>query len=865
MTPSRILVVEDNPLNLKLVRDVLQFAGYDVVEAQSGEEGLRAAQTDPPDLVLMDLQLPGIDGIRNAAQVAAGRSRQGRAGRRRHRLRHGRGPTAGIVGRLRRFRREADQCAGVAGAGRGVSDRGTSEAGGHDDGPTRDRAGGRRSADQPAAPRRRPHPPRASGHHHFLWGGSTLVARDRGRRHRPARHPDAGDGRPRSLSQDPGHACDGIPSGRDDHGQRKRTTARRARIGSRRLRHQALRPERAAGPGGVTGPDQAIPRHHPAAGRRARRVERRARDPGRHAARELERTSRLRHFLSPQLADLVVGDEDLLRSHRREIVVVFTDLRNFTPFAEASEPEEVMGVLGEYHRAIGALVHAYNGTLERFTGDGIMVFFNDPVPCDDAAERAVRMSIDIRDEVRKLSAGWLRKGHDLGLGIGIAQGFATLGRIGFEGRSDYSAIGSVTNLAARLCGDAEAWQVLVTDRVLARRRGHDGIGDRRRLAAQGIQPLGAGSQHHGDTRQVGGGMTRVQTAGRPLSGLSEEERYRYFDDLQLTMPTVWESMRLGFDDESVVVVPSISIEGPSGRSGTIMQAMEERALFLLLLLRQPRLRMIYVTSQPVSEAIVQYYLGLLPGVIPSQARARLTLVPVGDASPESLSAKLLARPRLMREIRRHDPQSGQKSPDPVQHHTAREGCRAVPRHPDVRRGSPARGPRQQDRLPQDVRGARRAVPGRRGGSPHGGRDRGGRAEHARATAVADRGDREAQRGRLGFRQRSGGSARAARLRFAGRGGGDQGAAARHAAGVGEADAGGLPGRVRGARRHRRGADHRGRADQSQCPDARAARRHRRTAVHPRSAARRQERSDISRLRVPGGSRHTPRRSPSPRW
>jgi hypothetical protein len=153
-------------------------------------------------------------------------------------------------------------------------------------------------------------------------------------------------------------------------------------------------------------------------------------------------------------------------------------------------------------------------------------------------------------------------------------------------------------------------------------------------------------------------MTRVQTAGRPLSGLSEEERYRYFDDLQLTMPTVWESMRLGFDDESVVVVPSISIEGPSGRSGTIMSAMEERALFLLLLLRQPRLRMIYVTSQPVSEAIVQYYLGLLPGVIPSQARARLTLVPVGDASPESLSTKLLARPRLMREIREMIPNPG---------------------------------------------------------------------------------------------------------------------------------------------------------------------------------------------------------------
>ncbi|MHC9293240.1 adenylate/guanylate cyclase domain-containing protein [Mycobacterium sp. LTG2003] len=182
---------------------------------------------------------------------------------------------------------------------------------------------------------------------------------------------------------------------------------------------------------------------------------------------ELERTNRLRHFLSPQLADLVVGDEELLRSHRREIVVFFADLRNFTPFAETSEPEEVMGVLAEYHREMGSLVHAYEGTLERFTGDGVMVFFNDPIPCDDAAERAVRMAIGIRDVVRDLAGGWLRRGHDLALGMGIAQGFATLGRIGFEGRFDYSAIGSVTNLAARLCSEAGPWQVLVTDRVLA--------------------------------------------------------------------------------------------------------------------------------------------------------------------------------------------------------------------------------------------------------------------------------------------------------------------------------------------------------------------------------------------------------------
>jgi class 3 adenylate cyclase/CheY-like chemotaxis protein len=182
---------------------------------------------------------------------------------------------------------------------------------------------------------------------------------------------------------------------------------------------------------------------------------------------ELERTNRLRHFLSPQLADLVVGDENLLRSHRREIVVFFADLRNFTPFAQNSEPEEVMGVLAEYHREMGALVHGYGATLERFTGDGIMAFFNDPIQCDDPAERAVGMALDIREAVRGLALGWHRRGHDLAVGMGIAQGFATLGRIGFEGRYDYSAIGSVTNLAARLCGEAGPWQVLVTDRVLA--------------------------------------------------------------------------------------------------------------------------------------------------------------------------------------------------------------------------------------------------------------------------------------------------------------------------------------------------------------------------------------------------------------
>ena len=184
---------------------------------------------------------------------------------------------------------------------------------------------------------------------------------------------------------------------------------------------------------------------------------------------QIERMGRLRRFLSPQLAELIVdsGDESFLQSHRREIVVVFCDLRGFTPFAEASEPEEVMGVLEEYHAALGDLIFRFAGTLERFAGDGLMVFFNDPVLCDDGPARAIRMSVAMRTRVRGLAESWARQGHDLALGIGIAQGYATLGRIGFDGRHDYAAIGSVTNLASRLCTDAEPWQILVTERVFS--------------------------------------------------------------------------------------------------------------------------------------------------------------------------------------------------------------------------------------------------------------------------------------------------------------------------------------------------------------------------------------------------------------
>jgi class 3 adenylate cyclase/ActR/RegA family two-component response regulator len=184
---------------------------------------------------------------------------------------------------------------------------------------------------------------------------------------------------------------------------------------------------------------------------------------------QLERLSRLKRFFSPHLAELIVagGADDPLRTHRREITVVFLDLRGFTTFAETAEPEEVMGVLREYHGEMGRLVLEHDGTLERFTGDGMMIFFNDPIEVPNPAERAVRMAVAMRDRVASLAGGWLKRGWELGLGVGIAQGYATIGAIGFEGRWDYGAIGTVTNLAARLCGEAKAGQVLVSSRVAA--------------------------------------------------------------------------------------------------------------------------------------------------------------------------------------------------------------------------------------------------------------------------------------------------------------------------------------------------------------------------------------------------------------
>jgi class 3 adenylate cyclase len=188
---------------------------------------------------------------------------------------------------------------------------------------------------------------------------------------------------------------------------------------------------------------------------------------------EIERMRRLKRYLSPQIAETLIQSEEdaLFKSHRREITVVFLDLRGFTAFSDSAEPEEVMELLRGYHAEMGRLVFKFEGTLERFAGDGIMVFFNDPIPCEDHTERAVRMAVEMRAKVQELRAGWLKKGYDLDLGIGLAASYATLGNIGFEERMDYGAVGNVTNLASRLCDEAKGGQIVTNQKTLSKVEG----------------------------------------------------------------------------------------------------------------------------------------------------------------------------------------------------------------------------------------------------------------------------------------------------------------------------------------------------------------------------------------------------------
>ena len=183
---------------------------------------------------------------------------------------------------------------------------------------------------------------------------------------------------------------------------------------------------------------------------------------------EIERISRLRRFLPPQVADLIVasGSEKELESHRREITALFCDLRGFTGFSESADPEDVMTLLRQYHEAVGTIIHKHGGTLERYAGDGVMVIFNDPVQVENPALAAVKMALEMRIGLTALCSRWRRLGHEIGFGIGISHGYATLGTIGFEGRFDYAAIGTVSNVASRLCDEASSGQILISPRVL---------------------------------------------------------------------------------------------------------------------------------------------------------------------------------------------------------------------------------------------------------------------------------------------------------------------------------------------------------------------------------------------------------------
>ena len=336
-TPPRLLVADDNPLNVDILRTRLAAQGYEVLTATDGEAALALARAEQPDLLLLDVMMPGLDGLEVCRRLKGD-------------------PTLPFMPVVL-VTAKADSRDVVAGLDAGADEYLT------------------KPVDQGA-----------------------LVARVKSMLRIKALH-DTVENQAAAL------------------GEWNRTLESRVR----------------------------------------QQVE------------QLERLGRLKRFFSPQLADAIVqgGAEDPLRTHRREVTVVFADLRGFTAFAETAEPEEVMAVLRDYHGEMGRLILAHEGTLERFTGDGLMVFFNDPVPVPDAPARAVRMAVAMRDRVAELAAGWRREGYELDLGLGIARGYATLGAIGFEGRWDYAALGTVTNLAARLCGEARAGQILVAHRVLA--------------------------------------------------------------------------------------------------------------------------------------------------------------------------------------------------------------------------------------------------------------------------------------------------------------------------------------------------------------------------------------------------------------
>jgi len=334
-SPARILIVDDNPTNRDLLTTRLSTHGYDLIEAADGEEAIEAVRAKSPDLILLDVVMPKLDGIEATKQLKS-------------------------------------------------------------------------DASLPFIP-------------------IVLV----------------------TSKTDSNDVVAGLEAGADEYLTKPvDQTALLARVKSM-LRVKEMHDKIAAQAADLATWNKTL--------------EQRVSDQ----LSQIERVSRLKRFLAPQIAELIVaGDnEHVLRSHRRDISVVFGDLRGFAGFAESAEPEEVIALLDEYHTNLGPLVHKYEGTLERFLGDGFLVLFNDPLPCADPAVRAVKMALEMRDRFGELSGRWLNRGYELGFAMGIAHGYATLGRIGFEGRFEYSAVGNVVNLASRLCAHAEKGQILVDPKV----------------------------------------------------------------------------------------------------------------------------------------------------------------------------------------------------------------------------------------------------------------------------------------------------------------------------------------------------------------------------------------------------------------
>ena len=355
-TPPKILVVDDTPQNVKLLRDLLEVKGYAVATAASGEEALARLPVENPDLVLLDVMMPGLSGYDVCRKVRED-------------------PQTALL--------PVVLCTSLD--------------------PQQERVKGMEA------------------------GADDFLSK-------PVNQPEL-FARVKSLLR--------VKSLQD-------RVARQA---------EELRAWNA-------------------------RLEERVREQ----VSELERLSRLKRFVSPKIGELILtGDvDDPLKTHRREITVVFTDLRGFTAFTETAEPEEVMGVLRGYHAELGRVVMEHDGTIEHFAGDGVMILFNDPVTVADHELVAVRMALDMRDVVDRLAADWKKRGHELGFGVGIANGYATMGAIGFEGRRDYGAIGPVCNLAARLCSEAKARQILVSQRVYGRIEQHVGAEPLGELALKGF-------------------------------------------------------------------------------------------------------------------------------------------------------------------------------------------------------------------------------------------------------------------------------------------------------------------------------------------------------------------------------------------